>query len=188
MQEKREVRKIFAAARKALTPEERSAADSAIRERIKNLPAYQTCAALALYATDGTEPDLLPLTQNSSKILLFPRYCAVRGVYHFAQIASPADLVPGKYGLPEPALSCPEADEELVRQGTLHLVPGVAWDLRGVRLGRGGGFYDRLLEGVSGPVCGVYYACQRSSADLPAEAHDRFLDMAVTEAFTVIWK
>ena len=79
MQEKREVRKIFAAARKALTPEERSAADKAIRERIKNLPAYQTCTALALYATDGTEPDLLPLTQNSGKILEVKFINCVRG-------------------------------------------------------------------------------------------------------------
>ena len=96
-------------------------------------------------------------------------------------------MVTGKYGLPEPGPDCPAADEELVQTRTLHLVPGVAWDLRGVRLGRGGGFYDRLLEHVSGPVCGVYYSCQRSTADLPAEAHDRMLDMAVTEAFTVIW-
>ena len=188
MQTKREIRKIFAAARQALTPEQRIAADSAIRERIKQLPAYQTCRALALYATDGTEPDLLPLTENSGRILLFPRYNAEQGVYHFSEIASLADLRPGKYGLPEPAPTCPEADAELVRTGTLHLVPGVAWDLRGVRLGRGGGFYDRLLEGVSGPVCGVFYACQHSTADLPAEVHDRMLDMAVTEAFTVMWK
>ncbi|MBQ4336689.1 MAG: 5-formyltetrahydrofolate cyclo-ligase [Lentisphaeria bacterium] len=188
MQQKREIRKIFSAARKALTPEERLAADKAIRERIKHLAAYQECKALALYATDGTEPDLLPLMQEPGKILLFPRYCAERGVYKFASVSNLSDLVPGKYNLPEPSAQCPEADEELVRTATLHLVPGVAWDLRGVRLGRGGGFYDRLLEEVSGPVCGVYYACQRSSADLPAEAHDRFLDMAVTEAFTVIWK
>lgn len=188
MQDKRELRKIFSAARKALSPVERAAADRAIRERITRLPAFQTCKALALYATDGTEPDLLPLAQTADKILLFPRYDSARKVYGFARVEDLSELVPGKYGLPEPGPACPEADGELVCTGTLHLVPGVSWDLRGVRLGRGGGFYDRLLEGVSGPVCGVYYTCQRSLQALPAEAHDRMLDMAVTEAFTVMWK
>ena len=187
MQNKRELRKIFAAARKGLTAPERERADRAIRERIQSLQAFQNCKALALYATDGTEPDLLPLMQNSDKIFLFPRFDAARKVYEFARVKHWGEMVTGKYDLPEPGPDCPAADEELVRTQTLHLVPGVAWDLRGVRLGRGGGFYDRLLEHVSGPVCGVYYSCQRSTANLPAEAHDRMLDMAVTEAFTVMW-
>lgn len=186
--DKRELRKIYSGARKALTPEARTLADQAIRERIMGLAAFQDCRALALYATDGTEPDLLPLASAAGKILLFPRYDGARKVYGFARVNDLAELIPGKYGLPEPAPDCPAAEPELVRQWTLHLVPGVAWDLHGVRLGRGGGFYDRLLEGVSGPVCGVFYSCQHSPDALPAEAHDRPLDMVVTEAFTVMWK
>ena len=184
---KTELRKIFSAARRALSPARREAADRAIRARITALPEFRACRALALFATDGVEPDLLPLMRKSEKILLFPRYREAEKIYEFAVVGGASDLTPGKYGILEPLPSCPAADPELVRQETLHLVPGVAFDLRGVRLGRGGGFYDRLLTGVIGPICGVYYVCQCSPEALAAEPHDRALDMTVTEEFTIRW-
>ena len=187
MTDKTTLRRRFAAARKALAPETRQAADRMIRARIAALPEFRGCRALALYATDGTEPDLMPLMRETEKPLLFPRYRAAEKAYEFAVVSGPEELTPGKYGLPEPAAACPAADAELVRSGTLHLVPGLAFDRKGVRLGRGGGFYDRLLAGVTGPVCGVFYACQFSAEDLPCEAHDRTLDMALTEDFTIRW-
>jgi len=188
MTDKRTLRRRFADARKVLTPEFRRTADRAIRARVMALPEARDCRALALYATDGVEPDLTPLMREAAgKLLLFPRYRADRGEYEFAVVSGPADLTPGKFGLLEPAADCPSADPETVRRETLHLVPGLAFDGRGIRLGRGGGFYDRLLSGVTGPVCGVFYRCQFSAEDLPAEAHDRALGIAVTEDFTIRW-
>ncbi len=188
MTDKKTLRKFYAARREAVNAGDRKNFDRAIRARIRALPEYRNCRALALYATDGKEPDLLPLAEHADKILLFPRYRRESGVYEFAVVRSPQELQPGKYGILEPCETCPAADAGLVRRETLHLVPGVAFDLDGTRLGRGGGFYDRLLEGVTSPVCGVYYSCQCSPEKLPEESHDRKMDMAVTEVTGLRWK
>ena len=62
----------------------------------------------------------------------------------------------------------------------LFLTPAVACDRRGVRLGRGGGFYDRLLAGENRAVAAIVYACQLTES-LPREPHDRMVGFAVTE-------
>ncbi len=74
------------------------------------------------------------------------------------------------------------ADEELRAGGVLYLVPGVAFDEALNRLGRGGGIYDRILNGRGGATAlGVFYECQQCLA-LPTEAHDVPLDIVVTES------
>lgn len=67
------------------------------------------------------------------------------------------DIVIGKFGVREPAASCAEIS---LNTFDLVLVPGVAFDLDGNRLGRGKGFYDRLLKEVSGIKCGLSYDFQ----------------------------
>jgi 5-formyltetrahydrofolate cyclo-ligase len=62
---------------------------------------------------------------------------------------------------------------------TLVLVPGLAFDAAGGRLGRGGGFYDRFLAGVSCPTVGVCHSCQIVSS-VPADPHDRLVGCVVT--------
>ena len=69
-------------------------------------------------------------------------------------------------------------------QDWLWLVPGVAFDGFGTRLGRGGGFYDRLLAAGFGHIIGVFRQVQFHAGQLPCEAHDRKLDSAVTEIQT----
>ena len=182
MTEKTTLRRHFAAVRKAIAPETRQAADRAIRARIAALPEFRECRALALYATDGVEPDLLPLAQGTAKTLLFPRYRAAEKTYEFAVVSGPEDMTPGKYGLLEPAAACPAADAELVRSGTLHLVPGLAFDANGRRIGYGGGWYDRFLsaaspKAVSLGVCHMFQLVDR----LPAEPHDAVLTAVVAD-------
>jgi 5-formyltetrahydrofolate cyclo-ligase len=89
-------------------------------------------------------------------------------------------LVPGKYGIMEPAQSLKAAPEDVL-DTLLWLVPGVAFDLKGSRLGRGKSVYDRLLSKSSGIRIGIFYQCQENTL-VPAEAHDCPLDMIVTEA------
>lgn len=180
---KKALRQAFLTQRRTLEFAARQAADAAIRQRIEALPVYREAAALALYVSDGTEPELTALVRRDrGKRFFLPRYVAGRKVYEFAEVTGAAgELVRGKYGLWEPGADCPAAPAELVRHATLHLVPGVAFDAQGVRLGRGGGFYDRLLEGVISPVCGVFYQMQFAADPLPEAGHDRRLDLAVTE-------
>jgi 5-formyltetrahydrofolate cyclo-ligase len=96
----------------------------------------------------------------------------------FRSWALDAPLEPGPFGTREPGASSAELTPSLV------LVPLVGFDLKGRRLGYGGGFYDRTLEKLkqSGPltVVGLAYEAQKL-ARVPAEAHDMRLDWIVTE-------
>jgi 5-formyltetrahydrofolate cyclo-ligase len=88
------------------------------------------------------------------------------------------NLVVGRYNLREPAGALPAPLDEI----DLVVVPGLGFDRSGRRLGRGGGFYDRLLadSGLRAVLCGVCLDCQLVD-HLPSEAHDRPVDMLVTD-------
>ena len=84
----------------------------------------------------------------------------------------------GRFGLLEPtgpvyADSCAEE--------VLWLVPGVVFAPDGGRIGRGGGFYDRLLARARGIFCGVFFDCQLEEA-VPVESHDRLLHFLASES------
>jgi 5-formyltetrahydrofolate cyclo-ligase len=89
------------------------------------------------------------------------------------------DLVPGRYGVLEPA---PEREPIALSELQLVMVPGVAFDAEGRRLGRGGGYYDRTFPvGAAGPVLvGLAFAFQLVEA-VPAGPLDRRVDAVVTE-------
>jgi 5-formyltetrahydrofolate cyclo-ligase len=86
------------------------------------------------------------------------------------------DIVAGKFGVREPAAGCVEIP---LNRFDLVLVPGIAFDLQGNRLGRGQGFYDRLLEKASGIKCGVGYDFQLLE-NIPIETHDAKVDFILT--------
>ena len=91
------------------------------------------------------------------------------------------DIVIGKFGVREPAASCAEISLD---KFDLILVPGMAFDVGGHRLGRGLGFYDRLLEKASGVKCGVCHDFQLLEK-IPAEAHDAQVDFIFTPSRAV---
>lgn len=101
------------------------------------------------------------------------------GVLGFRAVTRWEDLQPGRYGV----LAPPESAERVVpAAGDLALVPGLAFDLRGMRLGRGGGHYDRAFAAsAAGPLlCGVAYRFQLIES-VPHGSHDRRMDAIVTE-------
>ena len=83
-------------------------------------------------------------------------------------------LEPGSFGIPEPLSHWPRAVPQML------LVPLLAFDAHGHRLGMGGGFYDRTLAAIPARTVGIAYAGQET-ASIPHEAHDRTLDMVLTE-------
>ncbi|MEI7790308.1 MAG: 5-formyltetrahydrofolate cyclo-ligase [Alphaproteobacteria bacterium] len=83
-------------------------------------------------------------------------------------------LEPGSFGIPEPLGHWPRAAPDVL------LVPLLAFDAKGHRLGYGGGFYDRTLAALKIPAIGIAYAGQEADS-IPHEAHDRTLDMVLTE-------
>lgn len=179
-QEKARLRLRYAALRRALPAADKAARDAAIIARIRALPEYRAAAFVSVYAADRFEPEILPLVAlDPEKKFMAPRYADEIAAYEFALIDDVSSLVPGRYGLREAAAACPVAPPEAAG-AALYLVPGLAFDPAGVRLGRGGGFFDRLLAGVRSPVCGVFYAAQ-GAEQLPAQSHDRRTDLVVTE-------
>ena len=176
--EKRELRKQYLAARAAV--DRRQEKDAAICRNLRSLECCCNASALALYVTDGKEPDLSDLFLWKRTFL--PRYAEEMKKYELVEIHDPGkDLIPGKYGLLEPRPELEAASADFVHQHIVFVTPAVACTRRGVRLGRGGGFYDRMLEMAGLQAVAVIYDCQMAD-ELPAEPHDKPLDFIVTES------
>jgi len=174
--------------RDALTPEFRREADAAICRRLQTLSELSCRMLVAAFVACGAEPNLDRYWQAllaAGGRLFLPRSRrdtdGVVTAYELAAVTCPEDdLVPGAYGIMEPAPHLPAADISELEQ-IVWLAPGVAFDNQCRRLGRGKGFYDRLFGSGPGLKIGIFYECQKL-AEVPVEAHDRPLDMVVTES------
>ena len=115
------------------------------------------------------------------KTLVLPR-CAGEGVMHGHRVDAPDRLVKGAYGILEPGADCPRVEPAEI---DLILVPGTAFDVRGHRIGQGGGYYARYLNRTRAVRVGVCHDFALLSA-VPSEAHDARMDIVVTPGRTVI--
>jgi 5-formyltetrahydrofolate cyclo-ligase len=106
--------------------------------------------------------------------IAFPRVAARAMPLEFHLVPDGEVLAPGHYGIPEPMAHWPAVTPALL------LVPLLAFDAAGHRLGYGGGFYDRTLEALNVPAIGIGYAGQEVAA-LPHEPHDIALHGVLTE-------
>lgn len=143
-------------------------------------PEYQRCRRLVAYAALPDELSLahaVAAARAAAKTLLWPRVLP-DGRMLFARAERVEELHPGRYGVREPSATAPV---ETLGSDVLLLVPGVAFDERGGRLGRGRGIWDRALADARGAVVfGVGYELQIVER-IPREAHDRSMDALVTE-------
>ena len=163
-----------------MAPEERRLADAAIRDRLSQWSVFRDAPAVAAFVAFGAEPELSELA--AGKAWFLPRWSPSRERYEIVGIGDlGSDLTRGRYGIPEPRPELPALPESSWRE-LLFLVPAVACDRFGVRLGRGGGYYDRMLGASVRGAVAVVYDRQFSGDALPSEAHDRKVDWVVTEA------
>jgi 5-formyltetrahydrofolate cyclo-ligase len=181
---KKELREKYLRRRGSLDPDYRKNADQAICANLIHVPEVAAAKTVGAFITDGTEPDLSVFIEHAmqaGKKIYLPRFRHnARSGYEMVEIRDlKNDLVPGKYGIMEPAQSLDAASEEALNT-LLWLVPGVVFDGTGSRLGRGAGVYDRLLNKCSGIRIGIFYQCQENTV-VPVDAHDCPLDMIVTE-------
>lgn len=172
--------------REALPEEERASLGRRIVASVLDLPAYKRSNVVLAYASIGAElgtDEFLRRVLEGGKILLLPR--VERGGLRLYEVRDVVrDLVPGTWGIREPLPDrCPTADLE---RADFALVPGVAFDRRGWRLGYGGGFYDRLLAGArAGKTTLISGAFEVQMVDrVPVAAHDVPVDAVVTEEGT----
>ena len=156
---------------------ERLAADpapslEAFHETLLASPLFQRADTLVGYIAIQQEIPLdviLKTALQAGKKLLLPRFCGKE--YTLAEIRSlEDDLVLGHFRIPEPREDCPVAAE--LSPDALWLIPGLAFDSQGHRLGRGGGFYDRLRQKFpQGTALGICRECQLLP-DIPADPWD----------------
>ena len=106
--------------------------------------------------------------------IAYPRVAGKGLPLEFHRIPDGEALAPGAFGIHEPLDIWPRANPNML------LVPLLAFDTSGHRLGYGGGFYDRTLALLKVPAIGIAYAGQEA-ASIPHSAHDRTLDMVLTE-------
>ena len=162
----------------ALSPLTRAEEDRVLLARFLSLPQVRAADTLLLYHGAGTEPDtaqLLPPLWAAGKRVCLPRCLPGAGLE--ARLVSPdSELVPHPYGMMEPDADCPVLDKAAIQTA---LIPGLAFDRSGGRLGRGGGYYDRWLADFRGFTVALCRAVQLLDA-VPLAGHDRRVDLVVT--------
>jgi 5-formyltetrahydrofolate cyclo-ligase len=186
-QTKRQLRSEMRERRRALTPEERSRLSAEIAQHVLALPQWTQAGTVMLYLSMPGEVETDSLAEEAlaqGKRLCVPRLTEDDEVVAVA-IESLDELGMTERGLREP----PPGVGEVVNPARieLNLIPCVAIDSRGHRLGQGGGHFDRfLVRAHPGAVnLGLVFACQLVSA-LPHEPHDQRISGFVTES-GVVW-
>jgi len=182
-QEKAELRARLRAARSRLSAEQRTRAAASIRDALLSRPEIQMAGTIAVYYSVGAEPDtrglVYALWKRGSYVLL--PVLRADGDLDWASYEGPDSLVPGPRGLLEPGES-PRGAEAVARADAV-LVPALAVDRAGNRLGRGGGSYDRALARVGPliPLIALVYDGELLD-HVPAEPHDVPVRAAVSPA------
>jgi 5-formyltetrahydrofolate cyclo-ligase len=175
---KTELRRRMRAELARMTPAACAAASESIRTSIPSLPRWQEARVVAAFAALPGEPDLHPFEWCQSKTALLPRVEGEHLIFH--AVENPAQLKQGAYGVLEPDPDqCPVADPV---SAEIIFVPGLAFTADGRRLGRGRGFYDRLLSTLPESVLrvGVCFASQVVTA-IPSEPHDEEVDVVLSQ-------
>ena len=175
-------RREILARRRAVGEGEARAVGDRITEHLLAADGFRRAQRIALYAATDGEPDLRGLfdaVRTSARTALLPR-CEPGGSLSFRVVEAWSDLVTGRFGLSEPDAG---AERYEVSDIDWMLIPAVAIDRSGGRLGRGGGWYDRTLAGPSTDRpsrIAVVHAFQLIDR-VPRAEHDRGVDGYVCE-------
>jgi 5-formyltetrahydrofolate cyclo-ligase len=181
MMNKADVRREALKARRSLSAEQVESLSSRIQDTLMVLPEFLKAGVVASYVAKRDEVQtgrIMRSVLSSGKKLLVPRTDPSSLNLSFCEIRSLDQLVPGYLGILEPPLSSkavPLSESQLV------VVPVVAWDDMGQRVGYGKGYFDRELGSRGGAAsAGLAFESQRRD-QLPATSSDVPLDIIVTE-------
>lgn len=175
------MRRLYLTKRRALSPEQRADASHRIQQAVIDSTEFQAAGSLALYVPIHNEVDTKEIMQKAwemKKIVGLPHWEPQSGIIRFYRTDPATRLRPTDWGTQEPV---PATTKELAAQALdLMLVPGIAFDSHGFRLGYGQGGYDRLLAGYSGKAWGLAFELQLIDS-LPHESHDIPCSRIITE-------
>jgi 5-formyltetrahydrofolate cyclo-ligase len=186
--DKASLRRRLVAARAAMPDSVRVAAGRLIRDQVLEMPEVSAAGTVAAYYSIGTEPDthglIFALWKRGSYVVL--PVLLPDGDLDWASYEGPDSLAPGPRGLLQPV-------EQVRGPGTVAradvvLVPALAIDVSGNRLGRGGGSYDRALARVGGqvPTIGLIYDDELVPS-VPAGPHDRAVRVVARPSHGLTW-
>ena len=160
-------------------------ADAAICRALLHRPEIQAAKTVFGFVGTAQEIDTQPALQallDAGKTLCVPQ-CAPLGVMHAKQIESLAQLTPGAFGILEPA---PSAQTVQPAQIDVALLPCVAAQADGTRLGQGGGYYDRYLPQLA-PTAFTILLCRSAlllpQGQIPTQQHDIAAHAVLTEEY-----
>lgn len=181
--QKSQLRKLLKERRKQIGAGERRRISNGIVKQLTQLKDYKKAEIIFCYIGIAEEIDTIPLIHDAwkkGKRVGVPR-CTGKGEMTVYEIHQLSDLKPGNYGILEPEQTLPAILPESI---DLALVPCISCSSNGVRLGYGGGYYDRYLPGISGKklaLCSQDMMCE----EIPKEDHDCEMDGVVTEKFVI---
>ena len=178
--EKTALRSHIRAVLAAMTPSFLAEASNLAIALLAKQRMWKEAQSVLLYAPLPEELDIWPLLSialKEGKMVALPRYIQKDKSYVICPVSDPEnDLQIGQFGIREPASHCLPAP---ISQLDFVLVPGVAFDLHGRRLGRGRGFYDQLLKAVRGKTCGIAFD-EQIVETVPVEPHDILVNSILT--------
>lgn len=183
---KKELRKIMIEKRDNIHKEEKAVMDKNIIFSLKEKEFYKNSKNIFIYLGFGSEIDTMSYIQdfiNDGKHIFIPRIDIKTKKMEAVEITSLDGLKENKYGILEP-----DNNKEEFYKNNLELIilPGVAFDHSGRRIGYGGGYYDRYLEDIDKRIIKValIYDFQLLE-NVPAEEHDIKADYIITETMSI---
>lgn len=184
METKAEIRKRILEIRKSLTINEVEVKSEAILQNVLKTPEYIEADNILLYADYNNEVMTRGIFEDAlmrNKRVYFPKCDSLTNTMVFYRTLSAAQLEKGFMGIPEPREDMLQRYRFCADEDTLVILPGVAFDTSGFRLGYGKGFYDKFLSSKRQlSTMALAFACQLIE-ELPSEAHDIKMDKIVTE-------
>lgn len=168
-----------------LSEEQRKTESIRVFNKLIQHPLWKNSKSVFLYASMPGEVDTWQIIEKGlieNKIIGLPYYDKMCDIYKPRLVRDLyRDLKIGKLGIKEPNDDCPEVPLE---EFDLIIVPGVAFSRDGYRLGRGKGYYDKLLAWAKGRKCGICFECQFVEK-LPTENHDVKMNYLITPSLIV---
>ncbi len=178
---KKALRREVLLRRSALTVSEWQRNSGEAQKRLQDLNVFKLAIRLALYAPLKYEVDtgdLFKTASSTGKQVLYPLVCG--GDLYFYPVSSIEQLEAGSFGILEP---CQADNAEKPGNIDLMVVPGVAFDTSGHRVGFGKGYYDRYLAGLDRlPILVGFCHDFQLLENVPSERHDIRMDYVVTES------
>lgn len=188
MPDKKTIRKDILRKRDSIQPEIRQIKDRLIMDKVISLPDFLKAKTILYFASFRSEVNTLPQIEEAFRLgkrIVLPKVDNANKRLKLYEILNTDEIELGFWGIPEPE-AIPERERD-INEVDLVIMPGVAFDMQGTRLGYGAGYYDKLLSGLKRNIPLIAIAYEEQTVDsLPSEDHDIRIDIIVTDKRIIV--